>query len=94
MVYWIKIDAAEKCDLLIFKFKQYKDLKIVSSVYYGKTLMNGSGLKFNLVKLRPDKHTVGFPSWILSLSMTRPPVIRWHLISTWLSTSQIPFIYC
>ena len=32
--------------------------------------MNGSGLKLNLVKLRPDKvrpdkHTVGFPAWNL-----------------------------
>ena len=36
MVRWIRIEVTDNFDLLIFKFKQYKDVNIAKFVYYGK----------------------------------------------------------
>ena len=39
LLWCIEIELTDNYDLLIFKFKQYKDVNIASFVYYGKTLL-------------------------------------------------------
>ena len=87
MVCRIRIEVTDNCDLLIFKFKQYKDVNITNFVFYGKTLLDG--LRGAHTEGQRQRHFE-----VLRLGLERHNAFQWDLAAAaaaWRSVCLYPW---